>query len=147
MVWSQYLTDGIVFSDTTALDATTGAGEATLILARKIADAGGKGKVVSVDIDPDTFPDVGAKPGGLWLLTGKVFPTTGMSTLKQANPFAPRPLGAFENAILSRRQWPNAAKLIRAITTEIVLGAILGKPILCKPQTDQSFEDCRLEEK
>jgi ubiquinone/menaquinone biosynthesis C-methylase UbiE len=61
MSWSQYLTDGIDFSDVTVLDAATGAGGATLMLARKIAEAGGNGKVISVDIDPNTFPDVRAK--------------------------------------------------------------------------------------
>lgn len=47
------------------MDAGTGAGNATLMLARKIAEAGGKGKVVSVDIDPETFLDVKKRLGEL----------------------------------------------------------------------------------
>ena len=53
-----YLLEGIIFSDITVLDAATGAGNTTLKLARKMAEANGKGKIVSVDIDPETFPDV-----------------------------------------------------------------------------------------
>lgn len=38
------------------LDAATGAGEATLELAKRIAEAGGGGKVISVDTDLEAFP-------------------------------------------------------------------------------------------
>ena len=65
MSWSQYLTDGIDFSDITVLGAATGAGGETLMLVRRIAEADGKGKVTIVDIDPETFPDVRAKLGEL----------------------------------------------------------------------------------
>jgi len=62
---ADYLLDGIDFSDITILDAATGAGNTTLKLARKMAETGGKGKIISVDIDPETFPDVKKKLGDL----------------------------------------------------------------------------------
>jgi len=62
---SEYLLDGIDFSDITVMDAGTGAGSTTVLLARKIAEAGGKGRIVSVDIDPGTFPNVTRKLGEL----------------------------------------------------------------------------------
>ncbi len=58
-----YLLEGIEFSDITVLDAATGAGNTTLKLARKMAEADGKGKIISVDIDAETFPDVKKKLG------------------------------------------------------------------------------------
>ena len=60
-----YLFEGIDFSDITVLDAATGAGNTTLNLARKMAEAGGRGKIISVDIDPETFQDVKKKLGEL----------------------------------------------------------------------------------
>ena len=60
-----YLLEGIEFSDITVLDAATGAGNTTLKLARKMAEADGKGKIISVDIDAETFPDVKKKLGEL----------------------------------------------------------------------------------
>jgi SAM-dependent methyltransferase len=52
---SDYLVGGIDFSDITILDAGTGAGGATLLLARKVEEAGGKGRIISVDKDPEAF--------------------------------------------------------------------------------------------
>ena len=63
-----YLLEGIDFSDITVLDAATGAGNTTLKLARKMAEADGKGKIISVDINPatsPTFQDVKEKLGEL----------------------------------------------------------------------------------
>ncbi|MFB0523524.1 MAG: class I SAM-dependent methyltransferase [Candidatus Bathyarchaeia archaeon] len=60
-----YLLEGIDFSDITVLDAATGAGNTTLKLARRMAEAGGKGKIISVDIDPETFQVVKQKLGEL----------------------------------------------------------------------------------
>lgn len=58
---SDYLFDGIDFSDIAILDAGTGAGNITLKLARKLAEAGARNKIISVDIDPKTFQDVKKK--------------------------------------------------------------------------------------
>jgi ubiquinone/menaquinone biosynthesis C-methylase UbiE len=60
-----YLLEGIEFSEITILDAATGAGNTTLKLARKMAGAQSTGKIVSVDVDPETFPDVKKKLGDL----------------------------------------------------------------------------------
>jgi ubiquinone/menaquinone biosynthesis C-methylase UbiE len=60
-----YLLGGIDFSNIMVLDAATGAGNITLKLARKMAEANGKGKITSVDIDPETFQDVKKKLGEL----------------------------------------------------------------------------------
>jgi ubiquinone/menaquinone biosynthesis C-methylase UbiE len=62
---SEYLLDGIDFSKIRIMDAGTGAGSTTLLLARRLAEAGSVGKIVSVDIDPATFPDVRRKLGTL----------------------------------------------------------------------------------
>jgi len=62
---TDYMLDGVDFSNITVLDAATGAGNTTLKLARKMAEANGKGKIVSVDIDHETFPDVKKKLGEL----------------------------------------------------------------------------------
>jgi SAM-dependent methyltransferase len=55
MSHSEYLLDGIDFSNIMAMDAGTGAGGITHLLARKMADAGGRGRIVSVDKDPEAF--------------------------------------------------------------------------------------------
>lgn len=65
MSGSEYLLNGIDFSNITIMDAGTGAGSTTLLLARRLAEARSKGKIVSVDIEPDTFPDVKRKLGTL----------------------------------------------------------------------------------
>ena len=57
MEWTRYLLDGIDFSDVTVMDAGTGTGRTTSLLAGKVAEAGGKGRILSVDIDPETFPE------------------------------------------------------------------------------------------
>lgn len=56
-----YLLEGTDFSNIVVLDAGTGAGNTTLELATRMAEAGGKGRIVSVDIDPETFPDAKKK--------------------------------------------------------------------------------------
>lgn len=61
--WLSYLYGGIDYSDLTVLDAATGAGGATLELAKRIAEADGGGKVISVDIDPEAFPYAKEKLG------------------------------------------------------------------------------------
>ena len=58
---TDYMLEGVNFSSITVLDAATGAGNTTLKLATKMAEANGKGKIVSVDIDHETFPDVKKK--------------------------------------------------------------------------------------
>jgi len=65
MSWTDYLLGGIDFSDITVMDAGTGAGNTTLELARRLEEAGGRGKIVSIDIDPETFLDVKTKLGEL----------------------------------------------------------------------------------
>ncbi len=60
-----YLLEGIDFSNIAILDAGTGAGNTTLKLAKKMVEVDGKGKIVSVDIDPATFPEVKKKLGDL----------------------------------------------------------------------------------
>jgi len=59
------LLDRIDFSDITVLDAGTGAGKTTLKLARKMAEVDSKGKITSVDINPETFQDGKKKLGEL----------------------------------------------------------------------------------
>ena len=61
MSWTEYLLEGIDFSNITILDAATGAGGITSVLAKSMNEAKGKGKIVSVDIDPENFPDVKKK--------------------------------------------------------------------------------------
>jgi len=61
MSWSDYLLDGIDFSDIAIMDAGTGVGGTTLLLARKVAEAGGKGRIVSVDIDSEAFTEAKKK--------------------------------------------------------------------------------------
>lgn len=63
MSWSEYLLDGIDFSEITVMDAGTGVGGATFLLARRIAEAGDKGKILSVDIDPETFEEAEKRLG------------------------------------------------------------------------------------
>ena len=58
---SEYLLEGLDFSNIKAMDAGTGAGSTTLLLARKVAEAGGKGRIVSIDTDQTTFADVREK--------------------------------------------------------------------------------------
>jgi len=65
MLWSECLLDSIDLSDATIMDAGTGAGNTTLLLATRLAEAGGKGKIISVDIDPVIFPAVREKLGEL----------------------------------------------------------------------------------
>lgn len=62
---AEYLLDGIDFSNIAIMDAGTGAGSTTLLLARRLAEAGCKSRIVSVDIDPTTFPYVKEKLGEL----------------------------------------------------------------------------------
>ena len=62
---ADYLLEGIDFSDIVVMDAGTGAGNTTLELARKMAEAYSEGKIASVDIDPETFPEVKKKLGEL----------------------------------------------------------------------------------
>lgn len=62
---SEYVFRGIDFSGVTILDAGTGAGNTTMLLARKLEEAGGKGRIISVDIDPATFPSVKERLGDL----------------------------------------------------------------------------------
>jgi len=62
---ADYLLEGIDSSDIKILDAGTGAGNTTLELARRMAQAESKRKIVSVDIDPKTFPEVKRKLGEL----------------------------------------------------------------------------------
>jgi len=57
MEWTQYLLDEIDFSDLRVMDAGTGTGRTTSLLAGKVAETGGKGRILSVDIDPETFPE------------------------------------------------------------------------------------------
>ena len=64
MSWSDYLLDGIDFSDIAIMDAGTGVGGTTLLLARKVAEAGGKGRIVSVDIDSEAFTEAKNKLKG-----------------------------------------------------------------------------------
>ena len=59
------LLDRIDFSDITVLDAGTGAGKTTLKVARRMAEVDGEGKIISVDINPETFQDVKKKLGEL----------------------------------------------------------------------------------
>jgi len=62
---SEYLLEGIDFSNIRIMDAGTGAGRTTLLLASRLEEARSKGKIVSVDIDPDTFSYVRGKLGAL----------------------------------------------------------------------------------
>jgi ubiquinone/menaquinone biosynthesis C-methylase UbiE len=62
---TDYLLGGIDFSNINVLDAATGAGNTTLKLATKMAEANGKGKIVSIDIDPETFEKAKKKLGEL----------------------------------------------------------------------------------
>ena len=63
--WAGYMFKDINFSGLTIMDAATGAGKATMLLARKLMEGGGKGNVISIDIDPETFPEVKKKLGEL----------------------------------------------------------------------------------
>jgi len=54
-----YLLEGIEFTDITVLGATTGAGDTTLNLARKMAEVDSGRKIISIDVDLETFPDSG----------------------------------------------------------------------------------------
>ncbi|MEM2905683.1 MAG: class I SAM-dependent methyltransferase [Candidatus Bathyarchaeia archaeon] len=65
MLWSEYLLDGVDFSDITVMDAGTGAGNTTLLLATRLAETRSRGRIVSVDIDPETFPAVRERLGEL----------------------------------------------------------------------------------
>ena len=62
---SDYMLDGIDYSNILIFDAGTGAGTTTLKLARKMSEVDSKGKTVSVDIDPVTFNDIKKKLGDL----------------------------------------------------------------------------------
>ena len=62
---SLYLLGGLDFSDTMVVDAGTGAGTTALLLARKLAKAGGKGRVVSIDSDPAAFARARQRLGNL----------------------------------------------------------------------------------
>lgn len=62
---SSYLLGGLDFSHSMVMDAGTGAGSTTLLLARKVAKAGGKGRIVSIDIDPAAFAKARQKLGDL----------------------------------------------------------------------------------
>jgi ubiquinone/menaquinone biosynthesis C-methylase UbiE len=57
----KYIFARIDFSNIIVLDAATGTGSTTLILARKMAEVNGKGKIISIDIEPDSFPEVKEK--------------------------------------------------------------------------------------
>lgn len=59
--WSEYLFRGIDFSNATILDAGTGAGNTTMLLAKKLEEAGSNGRIISVDMDAATFPSVKEK--------------------------------------------------------------------------------------
>lgn len=49
------LLEGIEFSDIVVMDAGTGAGATTRLLAKKMAEARGRGRIVSVDLDIESF--------------------------------------------------------------------------------------------
>lgn len=52
---SDYLLEGVDFTDLMVLDAGTGAGGTTYLLAERMAEAKGSGRIVSVDMDPGSF--------------------------------------------------------------------------------------------
>lgn len=60
-----FMFEGIDFKNASILDAATGAGGNTLNVAREVAQAGGTGHVVSVDIDSRTFDYARKKLGDL----------------------------------------------------------------------------------
>ncbi len=62
---SSYLLDGLDFSDAVVMDAGTGAGTTTLLLARKVAKAGGSGSIVSIDSNPAAFARARERLGDL----------------------------------------------------------------------------------
>ncbi len=59
-----YMLQGINLRGLLIMDAGTGAANTTLWLAKKLKEAGG-GRIISVDNDPETFPDAGRKLGKL----------------------------------------------------------------------------------
>lgn len=59
-----FMLKGINLRDMTIMDAATGAANTTLKLANKLKEAGG-GKIISIDNDPETFPDARKKLGKL----------------------------------------------------------------------------------
>ncbi len=62
---SSYLVEGLNFSRAVVMDAGTGAGNTTILLARKVAQAGGRGRVVSIDTDPSAFAKARRRLGDL----------------------------------------------------------------------------------
>jgi len=56
MSWSKYLLEEIDFQNILVLDTATGGGGTTLQLAKKVSEAGGSGRIISIDLNSETFP-------------------------------------------------------------------------------------------
>jgi len=60
-----FMLRGIDLRGLVVMDAGTGAANTTFWLAKKLKEAGGGGRIISIDKDPETFPDAKRKLGEL----------------------------------------------------------------------------------